>query len=111
MLLGMVVVNRMQAAAQPEVTPVLRARALEIVDDSGRVRAAIHVYDRSVVLNMGGPTGGPGVKLVGGANGSGLGLSSGERLPNGRSVGIELHADDARIVVRDKAGRERLFTP
>src|ERR1043166_2509353 len=107
-LLGVLVVNQVRAAAaQPETVPVLRGRALEIVDDSGRVRAAIHVYDRAVVLNMGGPTGGPGLKVVGGLNGSGLGLSSGERLPNGRSAGIELHADDARITVRDKAGRER----
>jgi hypothetical protein len=111
-LLGALVVNTVRgAAAQPAVAPVLRARTLEIVDDSGRVRAAIHVYDRSVVLNMGDPRGAPGVKLVASSNGSGLGLSSGVRLPNGRSAGIELHADDSRIVVRDKAGRERVFTP
>ena len=111
-LLGALVVNTVRGAtAQPAVAPVLRARTLEIVDDSGRVRAAIHVYDRAVVLNMGDPRGAPGVKLVASSNGAGLGLSSGERLPNGRSAGIELPADGAKIIVRDTAGRERVFAP
>src|ERR1700674_2677552 len=42
---------QMRPAAAQGVTPVLRGRALEIVDDHGRVRASIHVLPPSTQKN------------------------------------------------------------
>jgi hypothetical protein len=101
--------------------PVLRGRALEIVDEQGLVRASIKVhgpetkngqeYPGAVVLVMGHPKGAPGVKLAASEKGSGLGLSNGQRLPDGRSAGIQLHADDPVVVLIDSQGRERVLKP
>jgi hypothetical protein len=108
-------------AGTQEALPVLRGRALEIVDDEGRVRASIVVhgpetvkgkqYPGAVVLRMGDPRGEPGVKLAASTKGAGLGLSSGQRLPDGRSAGIQLHADDPVVLVIDKKGHERALRP
>jgi hypothetical protein len=106
-------------AGTQEPLPVLRGRALEIVDDEGRVRASIRVhgpetvkgkqYPGAVVLQMGDPRNAPGLKLAASTNGAGLGLSSGDRLPDGRSAGIQLHADDPVVLVIDNKGHELLF--
>jgi len=107
------------SAAQAEL-PVLRGRALEIVDEAGFVRASIKVhgpttvngrqYPGAVVLVMGDPRGAPGVKLGASETGAGLSLASG-RLPDGRSVGIQLHADDTRLLLIDLHGQERTLKP
>ena len=103
--------------------PVLRGQGLEIVDEHGVVRASIKVhgpetvndrqYGGAVVLVMGGsdPRGAPGVKLVASDSGAGLGLSNGHRLPDGRSAGIQLHADGARVILIDDRGREQTVRP
>ena len=57
------------------------------------------------------PEGAPGVKLAASEKGSGLGLSNGQRLPDGRSAGIQLHADDPVVVLIDSQGRERVLKP
>ena len=69
-----------------DVAPILRGRALEIVDAGGRVRASITVnppttvdsrkYPESVLLRLSDPVGGPGVKLQASQDGSGLRLGS-----------------------------------
>jgi hypothetical protein len=74
-------------AAAQNVAPVLRARALEIVDDRGRVRAEIKVlpaqpafkmpdgttgYPEAVQLRLITSQNGPNVKLVTTEDGSGL---------------------------------------
>src|SRR5260370_41584665 len=43
---------RANSAATPEVAPVLRGRALEIVDDHGRVRAMIKAFPASPKLKL-----------------------------------------------------------
>jgi hypothetical protein len=68
-----------------EIAPVLRGRALEIVDAQGRVRASISVmeavtvdskkYPETVLLRLTDPRSGPVVKLTATENGSALGLS------------------------------------
>ena len=107
-------------AAQSEL-PVLRGRALEIVDEHGLVRASIKVhgpemvngvqYGGGVVLVMGDPRGAPGVKLAASDSSAGLGLSNGRRLPDGRSAGIQLHAGDSRVVLIDIQGHEKTLRP
>ena len=76
------VVGAPSATAQGP-TPVLRGRALEIVDDQGRVRATISVvpatpatatakaYPKTVILRLIDAHGRPGVKVTASANGDG----------------------------------------
>ncbi len=69
-------------AAVAETAPVLRGRALEIVDERGRVRAGIQVlppskadgkaYDETVILRLIDPDGRPPVKLTASAQGAAL---------------------------------------
>lgn len=104
-------------SARPEIPPVLRGRALEIVDEQGRVRATILVhgpetvngirYPETVLFRMTDPTSGPVVKLTAAANGSALGLS------DDAHGGIQLYARDTASFVRviDKQGRERIVRP
>jgi len=104
-------------SAHQVAQPVLRARALEIVDDQGRVRASITVhgpetvngirYPETVLFRMADPTSGPVVKLTAAANGSALGLS------DDANGGIQLYARDTASFVRvvNKQGRERIVRP
>ena len=67
-----------------DAAPILRGRALEIVDAAGRIRASITInppitvdsrkYPESVLLRLSDPVGGPGVKLQTSQDGSGLRL-------------------------------------
>jgi hypothetical protein len=121
LLLGFIAGNARSLAASQGTLPVLRGRALEIVDEEGLVRASIKVhgeetvngkrYPGAVVLVMGDPRGAPGVKLAASANSAGLGLSSGQRLADGRSAGIQLHSADPVVLLIDKEGRERALKP
>lgn len=102
-------------SAGQAVQPVIRGRALEIVDDQGRVRAQILVhgpetvngvrYPETVLFRMADPTSGP--VLTASANGSALGLS------DDADGGIQLYARDTASFVRvvDKHGRERIVRP
>ena len=108
-----------RAQATQVVSPVLRARALEIVDDQGRVRANILVhgpetvrgvtYPETVLFRLIDPEGGPLVKLTAAANGSALGLSDG----SGGSGGVQLYALDTSSFVRvvARSGRSQMLRP
>ena len=104
-----------------DVAPVLRARALEIVDDQGRVRAEIKVLPPQPTLKMADGTTGypevvqfrlltshnsPNVKLVTTEDGSGLVLG-GEK---GYTQLLSRQADPSIRIVT-KTGRERIITP
>lgn len=79
-LAGSIVLSRAQpAVAAPEVSPVLRGRALEIVDDRGQVRASIAVvpadstgYPETVLLRLRNSAGRPNVKIAATEDGAGL---------------------------------------
>lgn len=115
LLLGQVPV----ALGKQSELPVLRGRALEIVDEQGRVRANILVhgpetvngvrYPETVLFRLSDPAGGPVVKLTAAANGSALGLSDGL---SGNS-GVQLYARDTASFVRivDKSGRTQMLKP
>lgn len=106
-----------QTAPSPAVAPVLRGRALEIVDTHGRVRASITVeppvtvdsksYPETVLLRLSDPKNGPVVKLTAAENGSALGMS------DDAEGGIHLSAQAAGTFVKvtDKRGREQLLKP
>jgi len=119
-LLALLVLSQASTAlAKQSVPAVLRARALEIVDDQGRVRANILVhgpetvngvtYPQTVLFRLIDPTGGPLVKLTAAPNGSALGLSDGLS-GNG---GVQLYARDTASFVRivDKSGRAQMLKP
>ena len=120
-LLTGLIAAHVQSLSAAQDLPVLRGRALEIVDDQGLVRASIKVhgtetvngrqYPGAVVLVMGDPRVAPAVKLAASDSGGGLGLQTPQNLPDGRPVGVQLHANDARVVLVNSKGRERVFIP
>ena len=105
------------SADQPSVPAILRGRALEIVDEQGRIRANISVhgpetvngvrYPETVLLRLADSNGRPLVKLTAAQNGSALGLS------DDANGGIQLYARDTASFVKvvDKQGRSRLIKP
>ena len=114
-------VLQLRPAVAQGVAPVLRAHALEIVDDQGRVRAEIKVlpaqptlkmpdgttgYPEAVQLRLINSQNSPHVKLVTTEDGSGLVLG-GER---GHTQLLSRGADPfIKIVTKD--GRERTIKP
>lgn len=112
---------RLRPAVAQDVVPVLRGRALEIVDDQGRVRAEIKVlpaqpalkmpdgttgYPEAVQLRLISSQNSPHVKLVTTEDGSGLVLG-GEK---GYTQLLSRQADPfIKIVTKD--GRERTIKP
>ncbi len=114
---------RAQSAATPEVTPVLRARALEIVDDHGRVRAMIKVfpaspnvkmpdgttgYPETVLLRLIDSKGAPNVKIAATEDGSAVSFA-GESNP----TYIQLLARGANTSLKlvNKDGRQQVIQP
>ena len=108
-------------AATADAPAVIRGRALEIVDDRGKVRASIAVlpedpkvkwngkpYPEIVLLRLMSPDGSAHVKLGATRFGSGL-LIGGEFDP----TYIQLKAEGTESMVKliNKDGRERLIKP
>jgi len=108
---------QMRPVAAQGVPRVLRAHALEIIDEQGRVRASITVnppatvgsrdYPESVLLRLADSRGGPGVKLSASKDGSGL------RLGDGSETGIDVTAKTTGSFVRvtNADGRTQLLKP
>ena len=94
--------------------PVLRGRALEIVDDQGRVRASIQVlpsgntYPETVILRLIDPNGRPSVKLTASVQGAGLALG-GESDATYAMLGAS--GAESTLKLTSKAGREQIITP
>jgi hypothetical protein len=105
--------TQFRRANAEQIAPVLRGRALEIVDAKGRVRASISVrepvtmdskfYPETVLLRLTDPKSGPVVKLTASENGSALGLS------DDANGGVQIFARDTGSFVKvvDKTGREQ----
>ena len=97
---------------------VLRGRALEIVDDRGRVRASIKIqpggtangqpYPETVILRLIDPNGRPSVKLAGSEQDAGLSL-----VAESDAIHVILKAEDASASLKltDKDGQEQLIKP
>ena len=110
-------------SASDNVTPVLRGRELEIVDDQGKVRASIKIhagdpvykwpdgkvgYPETVMLRLIDPNGRPEVKMGASVEGGGLGLVGGTD-----STQLTLKADgpDTSIKLQNKAGKQQMIKP
>ena len=113
------VLAELRPAVAQAVAPVLRGRALELVDERGRVRAEIKVlpaepalkmpdgtvgYPEAVQLRLIDSEGGPNVKLVATEDGSGLALG-------GDSAYVQILSRSATPFVKvvNKDGRQRVF--
>jgi hypothetical protein len=130
MVVALIIVNLLLLTVQlahsrPAIDPVpavLRGRALELVDDKGRVRAEIKIlpaqpdakmpdgtrgYPEAVQLRLISSTGSPHVKLVAPEDGSALVLG-GQR---GAYVQILSRADAPFMKVREAGGRESVVRP
>jgi hypothetical protein len=122
-LLLLISVNRTAAVVEREVAPVLRGRALEIVDEEGRVRASISIlpadstvkmpdgttgYPETVLLRLITSEGRPNVKIATTERGAG-GLFSGEDDP----TYVQILAEGPRTSMKlsDKDGRVRVLKP
>ena len=97
---------------------VLRGRALEIVDDQGRVRASLKIqpggtangqaYPETVILRLIDPNGRPSVKLAGSEQGAGLSL-----VGVGDSTYVVLKAEQGSTSLKltNKTGQEQVIKP
>ena len=119
-LLVFLLLSRSEFALAEGQASVLRGRALEIVDDQGRVRASIKIqpaetfkptgrkYPETVMLRLIDPHGRPEVKIGASVEGGGLSVV-------GDSDGIQalLLADSAgsSLRLKNEAGRERVIEP
>ena len=112
---------RVGIAATAQVPAVVRARALEIIDDRGKVRASLSVipedpkviwegkpYPEIVLLRLMSPDGRPNVKLGATKNGSGL-VIGGESNPT--YVQVRAEGGESTVKLIDKNGVERVIKP
>ena len=119
----MFVLYRAYFVPAPEVAPVLRGRALEIVDDQGRVRAMIKVfpdnptlkmpdgtmgYPETVLLRLIDSKGAPNVKIAATEDGSAVSLG-GESNPT--HVQVLARGTSTSLKLVNKDGREQLIKP
>ena len=102
--------------------PVLRGRALEIVDERGKVRAELRVfppnpkhklpngdpYPETVLLRLIAPNGRPSVKLATDVRGGGLYLGGAED-PTMARLGAQ--GADARLELVNKDRQEKVIRP
>lgn len=121
LLLGFAAAQFHPTAAQG-VAPVLRGRALEILDNDGRVRASItihpggpsipvpdgKIYPETVVFRLIDPNGHPSVKLAASVQGAGLGLVGDSDLTY---VVLKAEGKDSSLKMTNKAGGETLIKP
>jgi hypothetical protein len=123
-------VLQLRSARAVSTSSVLRGRALEIVDDRGRVRAAIRVfpagparrsdgspsepdgkiYPETVLLRLINEQGRPTVKIGASGEGAGLGLIAGSTTSG---TYLQLTADLAgtSLRLRNEDGHERSLRP
>jgi hypothetical protein len=114
---------RTEAAGAQDVAPVLRGRALEIVDERGRVRASITVfpadpsvkmpdgttgYPETVLLRLISPAGRPNVKVAASERGAAVSFG-GESDPTNVQILAAGGSTSLKLVNED--GREQLIKP
>jgi len=118
LLLLLFLLAQIHRTTAQDVVPVLRGRALEIVDGQGRIRAEILVhgpervggklYPETVLFRMADQNRRPVVKFTAAENGSALGLFDDSQ---GR-VQLNAKSDTGNFVkVVNKDGREQVLKP
>ena len=120
-LLLLALATQIRAAFADGGAPVLRGRALEIVDDQSRVRASISVlpagrsasgdaYPETVLLRLSTEQGRPSVKISAAEPASGLSLAGPTGTRNTYVI-LEARGEASSLRLRNEDGRERLLTP
>ena len=116
LVLLIVLLGQLNPLSAQEPAPVLRGRALQIVDDAGRVRASLSVLpagDQShetVLLRLITEQGRPSVKVGVSEGSSGISVAG----PTGtQNTWITLTADgvSSSIVVKSEDGSEQIIQP
>lgn len=112
---------RAQSGSAQSATPVLRCRALELVDDQGRIRAELKIfpsqpnlktsdgavaYPETVLFRLISSTGSPHVKLSATEDGAGMVLGG-----DGGHVQILSRGANPFLKITDKSGREQMLKP
>lgn len=111
----------MRRVVAGSVTPVLRGRSLEIVDDQGRVRASLSVlpagtsakgdrYPETVLLRLITEQGRPSVKISSSEEASGVSLA-GPSDTKDTYVILEARGASSSLKVRNEDGREQIVKP
>jgi len=115
-LLLIMVLAQVNPLSAQEPAPVLRGRALQIVDDAGRVRASLSVLpagDQSaetVLLRLITERGRPSVKIGASEESAGISVAG----PTGtKNTWISVTADGSTssIVMKDEDGSEQIIQP
>lgn len=117
----MFILAQVRPVVAQRVGPVLRGRALEIVDEQGRVRASLSVvpedpnvkwngkpYPEIVLLRLMSPDGSPHVKLGATKLGSAL-VIGGESNPT--YIQVLAEGGESTVTLINKDGLERLIKP
>jgi len=103
-----------------DAAPVVRGRALEIVDDQGRVRASIQVqpptrfeasgkpYPETVILRLIDANGRPEVKIAASERGAGLSFVGDS---DATQVILEAEGADSSLKLTNKNGRQQIVKP
>ena len=119
LLLLFLLLSRSESALASSKSPVLRGRALEIIDDEGRVRASIKLheagtfketgkkYPETVMLRLIDPEGRPEVKIGASVEGGGLSLVGALD-----ATQLLLLADSgSSLRLKNQTGQERVIQP
>ena len=119
LLLSFILLSRTGPALASSGSPVLRGRALEIIDDHGRVRASIKLHEagtfkptgqkipETVMLRLIDSEGRPEVKIGASVEGGGLSL-----VGISDSTQLLLLADSSSSLrLKNRSGQERVIRP
>jgi hypothetical protein len=121
-LLGFILVRLRPDAAAQGVAPVLRGRALEIVDDNGKVRSQIIVvppttmpdgkkYPETTLFRLIDPNGRPSVKIGTSVDGSGMTLQGDSERKEWSGVQMLAEGTSTSVKLTNRDGREQLLKP
>jgi len=110
-----------QPVAAEGVTPVLRTRSLELLDEQGRVRASLSVlaagtsahgdrYPETVLLRLITERGRPSVKISASEEASGVSVA-GPSNTNGTYVILEAKGRASSLTLRNEDGRQQVVQP
>ena len=119
-LLLVALLSQLNPAAAQQTAPVLRGRALEIVDAQGRPRATLHVepagaangvaYQETVIFRLITERGRPAVKVTTSEEGSGVMVAAGTATER-TYVTVGAKGTATTITMKNEDGRERLIAP
>ena len=107
LLLMALLLAQAPSSAQPNVSPVIRTRAFELVDENGKVRAQMNIEQTGeVVFRLRDAKGTIRTKFSANETGSGLSM-----MDDRTEATVQVRANEAggNITLIDRAGKERVI--